>query len=95
MLTRIHLNNFKCFDALSLPLAPLTVLTGFNAAGKSTALQSLLLLAQSLRSGNRTAELPLNGSLLCPWHGKIKTPQFRIHFEWPRPAGQRIGLWTN
>ncbi|MCP4698836.1 MAG: DUF3696 domain-containing protein [Gammaproteobacteria bacterium] len=64
MLTRIHLNNFKCFDALSLPLAPLTVLTGFNAAGKSTALQSLLLLAQSLRSGNRTAELPLNGSLV-------------------------------
>lgn len=19
----------------------------------------------------------------CPWHGKIKTPQYRIHFEWP------------
>jgi hypothetical protein len=27
--------------------------------------------------------------LFCPWHGKIKTPQFRVHFEWPRPAGQR------
>ncbi|SEH09076.1 hypothetical protein [Candidatus Venteria ishoeyi] len=27
--------------------------------------------------------------LFCPWHGKIKTPQFRIHFEWPRPSGQR------
>lgn len=24
----------------------------------------------------------------CPWHAKIQTPQFRIHFEWPRPAGQ-------
>lgn len=63
MIKRIELKNFKCFEALSLPLAPLTLLTGFNAAGKSTTLQSLLLLAQSLRSGNRTAELPLNGPL--------------------------------
>jgi len=22
-------------------------------------------------------------TLFCPWHGKIKTPQFRIHFSWP------------
>jgi hypothetical protein len=28
-------------------------------------------------------------TLFCPWHGKIKTPQTRIHFEWPRPANQR------
>jgi len=63
MLTHIKLENFKCFSALSLPLAPLTLLTGFNAAGKSTTLQSLLLLAQSLRSGNRSTELPLNGPL--------------------------------
>jgi hypothetical protein len=24
----------------------------------------------------------------CTWHGKVKIAQFRIHFEWPRPAGQ-------
>lgn len=28
--------------------------------------------------------------LFCPWHGKVKTPQLRIHFSWPiaahRPA---------
>lgn len=23
------------------------------------------------------------GPLFCPWHGKVKTPQFRIHFSWP------------
>jgi len=63
MLTQINLENFKCFDSLSLRFSPLTLLTGFNAAGKSTTLQSLLLLAQSLRSGNRTAELLLNGPL--------------------------------
>lgn len=27
--------------------------------------------------------------VFCPWHGKVKSPQFRIHFEWPRPRGQR------
>lgn len=26
--------------------------------------------------------------IFCTWHGKIKTPQIRIHFEWPRPKGQ-------
>ena len=63
MLTNIKLNNFKCFNSLSLHLAPLTLLTGFNAAGKSTTLQSILLLAQSLRSGNRSGGLSLNGPL--------------------------------
>jgi hypothetical protein len=27
-------------------------------------------------------------SILCSWHGKIQTPQFRIHFEWPLPHGE-------
>lgn len=25
----------------------------------------------------------------CPWHGKVKLNQFRVHFEWPRPQGQK------
>ena len=38
-----------------------------------------------------TFEDPSNHSksLFCHWHGKIQTPQIRIHFEWPSPAGQR------
>jgi hypothetical protein len=28
--------------------------------------------------------------LFCPWHGKINVDQFRMHFEWPRPQGQRV-----
>jgi hypothetical protein len=27
--------------------------------------------------------------IFCPWHGKIQTPQFRIHFEWPVPIDQQ------
>ncbi|AFZ15718.1 hypothetical protein Cri9333_4963 (plasmid) [Crinalium epipsammum PCC 9333] len=29
-----------------------------------------------------------NKKIFCSWHGKIKTPQIRIHFEWPRSQGQ-------
>ena len=28
-------------------------------------------------------------TLFCPWHGKVSLGVFRIHFEWPRPRGQR------
>lgn len=28
--------------------------------------------------------------LLCTWHGKVKTPQLRIHFTWPVAADQPL-----
>ncbi|MYB34897.1 MAG: DUF3696 domain-containing protein [Gammaproteobacteria bacterium] len=61
---RISLRNFKCFEALDLPCAPLTLLTGRNAGGKSTALQALLLLVQGLREAPNNNLLPLNGALV-------------------------------
>lgn len=64
MFNRLHIQNFKCFEALSLPLAPMTMLTGFNAAGKSTTLQAMLLLAQAQRQGGRLPLVPLNGLLI-------------------------------
>jgi len=64
MIDRLHLQNFKCFDELALPLAPFTLLTGFNAAGKSTALQPALLLAQSLRTQPVGSSIALNGQLV-------------------------------
>jgi hypothetical protein len=27
--------------------------------------------------------------IFAPWHGKIKTPQYRIHIEWPVPPSYR------
>jgi hypothetical protein len=27
--------------------------------------------------------------VLCSWHGKIQTPQFRIHYEWPLHEGEK------
>ena len=63
-LEAIELRNFKCYEALDLPCAPLTVLTGYNAAGKSTALQALLLLAQALQTASSENKLPLNGDVV-------------------------------
>ncbi len=28
--------------------------------------------------------------LFCPWHGKVKTPQIRIHFSWPVRANELL-----
>lgn len=63
MIKKLKIRNFKCFNNIALPLTPLTLLTGLNAAGKSTTLQSLLLLAQSLRSEDISSHLSLNGPL--------------------------------
>jgi len=64
----LEFHNLKCFSALRLSLAPLTLLTGFNSAGKSTALHSLLLLAQGLRPGYDSEYLSPNGPLVQLGH---------------------------
>jgi predicted ATPase len=64
MIDRITMTNFKCFEALDLELAPLTMLTGFNAGGKSTATQTLLLLEQTLRGPRNSPCLTLNGPVV-------------------------------
>ena len=56
LLTELRLHNFKSVgEPLALPLRPLTLLYGKNSAGKSSLIQSLLLLKQSLLSGAFTA----------------------------------------
>lgn len=47
MISKIELKNFKCFQDVSLDTAPLTVLSGLNSTGKSSVIESLLLLRQS------------------------------------------------
>lgn len=64
MLTQIELRHFKCFELLKLPLAPLTLLAGANASGKSTVLQALGLLHQSVSVSFRSNRLLLNGPVL-------------------------------
>ncbi|MDG5750461.1 DUF3696 domain-containing protein [Qipengyuania sp. XHP0211] len=68
-LTSLRIEQFKCFADLQVPLRHLTLFTGFNGAGKSTAIQSLLLLAQGAKSGSWVASapesfVPLNGDIV-------------------------------
>ncbi len=54
MLTQIKLTHFKCFkEETSFPLSQLNLLTGINGRGKSTLLQSLLLMRQSVEHNER------------------------------------------
>jgi len=63
MLTQIKLTNFKCFkEETTFPLSKFNLFTGVNGAGKSTALQALLLMKQSIEHDVLTTELILNGS---------------------------------
>lgn len=63
-LRAIQLRDFKSVRDQRVDLGPLTVVVGANSAGKSTLLQSILALAQAVRSEGATAEFPLNGSLI-------------------------------
>lgn len=64
MLEKIELYNFKSAHQLKVTLAPLTVLTGLNGSGKSTVLQAIALLKQSLRRVDQEQELLLKGPLV-------------------------------
>ena len=64
MLTRIELRHFKCFTLLKLPLRPLTLLSGANASGKSSVMQALVLLHQTMREHEWSSRLMLNGEAI-------------------------------
>ena len=64
MLTRIDLRHFKCFETLKLPLCPLTLLSGANASGKSSVMQALVLLHQTMREHEWSSRLMLNGAIV-------------------------------
>ncbi len=68
MLARIDLQHFKCFALLKLPLRPLTLLSGANASGKSSVLQALVLLHQTVREHEMVHAWPtrlmLNGEAM-------------------------------
>ena len=62
MLSEVELVLFKCFERLRLPLQPLTVLSGPNASGKSSVIQALALLHQTMHGHEWSTRLILNGT---------------------------------
>lgn len=64
MICNLKLNNFKCFEELDIDLKNVNIFTGINGMGKSTVIQSILLLAQSKREDDSKQGLYLNGSYI-------------------------------
>lgn len=64
MISTLSIENFKCFDNLRLNFGKLTLFTGFNSAGKSTAIQPLLLLSQHAKFETGGSSIGLNGALV-------------------------------
>lgn len=62
MINEIFVNNFKSLRNIDVRLSRVNILTGVNGRGKSSLLQTVLLLSQSLRKGENRLLLP-NGDL--------------------------------
>ncbi len=63
MITEIEIQNFKPFKNLSISTTSLNVLAGMNGMGKSSLVQMLLLLRQSIGTIG-TGRIQLNGDLV-------------------------------
>ena len=62
MLKELRLRNFKAWrDTGPLSLKPVTMLLGTNSSGKSSLIQSILLLKQTVQSPDRSMSLNLGG----------------------------------
>ncbi|WP_341908512.1 DUF3696 domain-containing protein [Polaromonas sp. YR568] len=64
MLNHLQLKNFKSAKNLGVELRSLTVLAGLNGSGKSSVLQALGLVKQTLDQGESPSTLPLRGALV-------------------------------
>jgi predicted ATPase len=65
MITKWKLGNFKSVqNETALDFAPLTIFAGTNSSGKSTLLQSILLISQTLLDKDPTRQVVLNGQYI-------------------------------
>jgi predicted ATPase len=65
MIQNCSIEHFKSiYEPITLPLAPLTLFAGPNSSGKSTLIQSLLLMAQTIQNPVASRPVVLNGHIL-------------------------------
>lgn len=86
MLEALRLRNFKSAEDLLVPLGCLTVLAGLNGSGKSSVLQGIALVRQSLHAHPEGDRLILRGGLLDLGRSED------VHFEGAEDNGLFIGL---
>lgn len=63
MIKTLNIQNFKIHKNSTLEFGNLNILTGINSSGKSSVIQSLLLLRQNQQTGQLDKGLELNGDL--------------------------------
>lgn len=64
LLNSLIIENFKCFSDVKIHFNDLTLLTGLNSTGKSSAIQPLLLMAQNVNDEVISPKLEFNGDLV-------------------------------
>jgi predicted ATPase len=102
MMTRLRIQNFKAWrDTGDLRLAPITVFFGSNSSGKSSLLQFLLMLRQTVESPDRRRVLHLGKSTpvelgayrdLLYQHDLARNIKFELEWTLPRPLEIRDPL---
>ena len=105
MLNRIHVQGFKSLRDATVELAPLVVLFGPNAAGKSNLLEALLLLsrlvgertlseafAEGIRGYPLEAFTLADGGLEQLLHGPLPHLRLEVEMSTPLPAASRRRL---
>ena len=92
MLTRLRLQNFKSWkDTGDIHLKPITVFFGANSSGKTSLLQSLLLLRQTVDATDRNLVFHYGGNGTALDFGDFKTLSHR-EFTRGRPRKHPLSI---
>ncbi len=103
MFTKLQLKNFKVWvDTGEINLKPVTMLLGTNSSGKSSIIQSLLLLKQTMQSPDRTIHLNFGGDEVNDLFnfGEFDSVlregasprRFEMSFSFKRPSIERVSM---
>ncbi len=103
MLTQLSISNFKAFSKKhDLNLSPITLIYGPNSSGKSSIIQSLMLLKQSLSSPGEYGGLVSHGELvdlgtyssMVNGHDVDHNIGFSVEFNAPENLKRAVGHYS-
>ena len=101
MLTRLRLRNFRSWgDTGNLQLAPLTAFFGTNSSGKTSLLQSLVLLKQTAESSDRRLVFHYGGNGSAVDFGDFGslakgTHPLGVSLDWETPEKAEVWHWRD
>lgn len=99
MITRLRFQNFKSWrDTGPVRFAPMTVLFGGNSSGKTSLLQTLLMLKQTVESSDRSQVLNLGdersfaelGTFIDLLFNHDQSAPLELELEWMLPESLRV-----